>query len=274
MGGTAVTHLEHGVACKQGRARDAVLRPIDGRDELALCETPGGAAGRANALLKRVLVRLGPIDSVSIEHVRALVLGDREQLLFRLNALSFGPSMDVAAMCPNAECGEPLDIDVDLDVLADAASQQDDTSAAPVARLDGRAFAIRPLTGGDLECVAALAAEDPDAAAARLVETCVGEPARSGDGRLRAAVAEGLVAFDRRAETIVHATCPNCGAQAPLLVDAGALVLDRMAGKRRLLREVHIIARAYHWPEADILALPLERRRAYLDLVQDTELEE
>ncbi|HEX2516118.1 MAG TPA: phage baseplate protein, partial [Chloroflexota bacterium] len=36
---------------------------------------------------------------------------------------------------------------------------------------------------------------------------------------------------------------------------------------RRLLREVHTLARAYGWREAEILALPGRRRQTYLDLV-------
>ena len=37
---------------------------------------------------------------------------------------------------------------------------------------------------------------------------------------------------------------------------------------RELLRDVHRIARAYHWSERDILALTLQRRLAYLLLLE------
>jgi hypothetical protein len=37
---------------------------------------------------------------------------------------------------------------------------------------------------------------------------------------------------------------------------------------RRLLREVHELARAYHWSEADILRLDRRRRRRYLALLE------
>jgi hypothetical protein len=36
-----------------------------------------------------------------------------------------------------------------------------------------------------------------------------------------------------------------------------------------LLREVHRLARAYHWSERDILSLPLKRRLAYLLLLEE-----
>jgi hypothetical protein len=34
----------------------------------------------------------------------------------------------------------------------------------------------------------------------------------------------------------------------------------------RILREIHILARAYGWREADILAMSTRRRQAYLEL--------
>lgn len=36
-----------------------------------------------------------------------------------------------------------------------------------------------------------------------------------------------------------------------------------------LLREVHRLARAYHWSERDILSLPLNRRLGYLLLLEE-----
>jgi hypothetical protein len=36
-----------------------------------------------------------------------------------------------------------------------------------------------------------------------------------------------------------------------------------------LLREVHRLARAYHWSERDILSLSLKRRLAYLLLLEE-----
>ena len=36
---------------------------------------------------------------------------------------------------------------------------------------------------------------------------------------------------------------------------------------KRLLREVHFLARAYGWREADILAMSARRRQAYLEMV-------
>ncbi len=36
-----------------------------------------------------------------------------------------------------------------------------------------------------------------------------------------------------------------------------------------MLREVHLLARAYGWSEPEILAVPLDRRTAYLLLLEE-----
>jgi len=43
-----------------------------------------------------------------------------------------------------------------------------------------------------------------------------------------------------------------------------------MSGRcARLWREVHALARAYHWSERELLAMPLHRRLRYLLLLEE-----
>jgi len=37
----------------------------------------------------------------------------------------------------------------------------------------------------------------------------------------------------------------------------------------RLIRDVHVLARTYHWSEPDVLRLGLGRRLAYLGLIEE-----
>jgi len=62
--------------------------------------------------------------------------------------------------------------------------------------------------------------------------------------------------------------CPCCqaGVQHPL--DLEACLLQRLQGVLTgLLRDIHRLAMAYHWSEAEILALPAQRRDFYLACV-------
>jgi len=63
----------------------------------------------------------------------------------------------------------------------------------------------------------------------------------------------------------VQAACPACG--APHVIDTDPYRALSLQSAGRLLQEIHILAATYHWGEAEILALPLERRRIYLDLI-------
>ena len=61
--------------------------------------------------------------------------------------------------------------------------------------------------------------------------------------------------------------CPECGAHFETPFDPPAFVWQELSTlANRLLWEVDQLARAYGWPEADILALSPTRRRAYLEI--------
>jgi hypothetical protein len=61
--------------------------------------------------------------------------------------------------------------------------------------------------------------------------------------------------------------CPSCGHEWQSLFDIAAFFWAEIAAQaRRLLREVHQLASAYGWREADILAMSARRRRAYLEM--------
>jgi hypothetical protein len=80
---------------------------------------------------------------------------------------------------------------------------------------------------------------------------------------------QALAEADPLAETLLKLRCAVCSHewQEPLDI-ADYLWSEIEARARRLLIEVHSLASAYGWSEADILALSEPRRRLYLDMVQ------
>jgi hypothetical protein len=70
------------------------------------------------------------------------------------------------------------------------------------------------------------------------------------------------------AEAPLDFICPSCGHQWRAFFDIAAFFWAEIAAQaRRLLREVHILASAYGWREADILAMSARRRQAYLEMI-------
>ncbi len=63
-------------------------------------------------------------------------------------------------------------------------------------------------------------------------------------------------------------SCPACGHGWLTPLDApGYLWREIETQARRLLHEVHALASAYGWREADILAMTARRRWAYLEML-------
>ena len=82
------------------------------------------------------------------------------------------------------------------------------------------------------------------------------------------AVAETMAAADPQADVQLACTCPTCGWTWAAAFDiASVLWAEIHAWARRTLRDVHALALAYGWREADVLSLSPTRRELYLELV-------
>lgn len=125
-----------------------------------------------------------------------------------------------------------------------------------------------------------IAIGDPSASGAMLsvlLERCVlraeADSATVPVAALRADIVEALAAEmarrDPQADLQLALTCPACGHswQAPFDI-ASFFWAEIAAAAKRLLREVHLLARAYGWREADILAMSASRRQAYIEMIQ------
>ena len=82
-----------------------------------------------------------------------------------------------------------------------------------------------------------------------------------------AAIAARMAEADPQAELQLALTCPQCAHQWASALDIVSFLWSEInAWAVRILNEVHILASAYGWREADILGLSPARRAAYLDL--------
>lgn len=253
------------------------MPPLSARDLLLVWEQ---AERRRPA--ERVLVLLAAAcPELPDEELAALPLGRREARLFALHQETFGPALDLVVDCP--ACGEPLEIEVRISDLDAAPGEEPEPGAPLEIEEGGLALRFRRLDGTDLiaAAAAAAAADAADAAdteAARHLLARRAVLAASRDGRAISAddltageidlLSRRLAAADPRAEVLLDLACPACGHawQAPL--DAAECLWSEIDGAaRRLLHEVHALARAYHWRETDILAMSARRRRRYLEIL-------
>jgi len=118
-------------------------------------------------------------------------------------------------------------------------------------------IAFRLPTAGDQAAVQGR----PDALP-RLVQLCIEAP--DPPARPRARIERAMAALAPEVSRSLLGACPECGETVEAQLHVTALVAGELTREAATLEEdVDLIARAYHWGEADILQLPSRRRRAY-----------
>lgn len=203
----------------------------------------------ARALLLRARADLGP------DQIAALPLGHRDRLLLDLRAGLFGPAVTFRAVCPC--CGEALEAEI-----PDLRRGAPPTPGPHTIDLDGHALRFRLPTGDDI--AAAAVAPDP---AAELVRRCLLEFAGPAHPDLAGALLTASAELDPDADLRLELACAACSHVWSAAFDVVAFLSAELASRApRLAREVALLARAFGWREADILALSPARRQLYLDL--------
>jgi hypothetical protein len=241
---------------------------------------------RVQPPLQSALTILSAVSpNTSLESLAWLPIGQRNARLLALREQVFGGRLECVTHCP--ACGEMLELDLPVEGLRaappPATSRQerddDDASADETFTVEREALTVRFRLANSLDLAAAAEAPDASAARARLVERCVlAVEERGSDGAgsgpqkpalspaaLPPALCEAMA--DPQAVVELDLSCP-CGHawQAPFDV-AAYFTAELSTWAEGILDEVHLLASAYGWREADILALGHGRRRLYLDRV-------
>ena len=232
------------------------LRQPNGADELALSEATGSPVARSLAFL----------SALSAEgDWAALTVTDFEVLLLRLRERLLGNICDLAFACPR--CRAPVEVSFLIsDFLDGLRSRQ----PAGVDAVPGRAgwyrcggVTFRLPTAGDQAAV-----EGRPDALRRLLERCIETPVPAA--RRRARVERAMAALAPEVSRPLVGACPECGESVEAPFHVTALVVGELTREAANLHdEVDLIARAYHWPESDILQLPRQRRRAYARRIRE-----
>ncbi|WP_409466620.1 hypothetical protein [Amycolatopsis sp. GA6-003] len=209
---------------------------------LDVWEAAHGLSGVRRALALAVAAGAEPAG------VGDLAVGRRDEFLLALRERCFGTAFPCLVDCPS--CGAELELELSSRDLRP--SQVDSATVLAVA---GYEVEFRAVTSRDvLEATSRRA----------LLERCVaGELPEA----VLAALPEALAAADPQADVRIELDCAVCGHRWASPFDiAGYLWTELEARARRLLYDVHALALAYGWSEAEVLAVSPGRRRRYLEL--------
>jgi hypothetical protein len=193
----------------------------------------------------------------------------RLQGLLAVAAATRGYALEAEGACPREGCEEALEFSLDL---------RDFAMTRPPERIEwrveGSVVPVRLPNGLDQRRWTVSPPQDWASMAQALLER-VDEGASEGGygGGLPPhdleALSVQLEAADPLTSLKVEAACPRCGCTSSLEMDLESILLKSLAAEQQsLVRDVHALASAFHWSEADILALSSPRRAKYLHMIE------
>ena len=234
------------------------------------------AAGLALALLAAAYPEAPP------DALAALTIGERDGLLLAIRERMFGPHLDGLVAC--GACGETLEVEFPLPRVEAPPAHADHESLrlrsgdyelafrlpnsmdllAIVPAMEGAPAALRRLEGA------------PEAGRDRLLERVILHASHNGEpvpfsslpAPLLSQLEQAMAAADPQADVQLKLTCQACGNQWLSPFDIVSFLWRELdAWAIRVLHEVHTLARAYGWREADILNMRPWRRQCYLEML-------
>lgn len=243
-----------------------MVRPLSTLDLLEVWEV-----GEDQHPLDRALTLLAiACPELTWDELAALSIGQRDARLLALRERTCGPRLNGFAECPR--CAERLEFGMavaDLRVAEPGAEEE-----ARELTVDGLALRFRPPNSRDIAAV--LDSQNPVESRGRILRRCVLEASRDGapvaasdlPNEVITRLARRMAECDPQAEILLDLRCPACDHGWRVLFDIVEFFwAELVARTRRLLREVHTLARAYGWREVDILRMSSRRRHFYLEMV-------
>jgi hypothetical protein len=210
-----------------------------------------------------VLVRCARAGTVPAtqQALEALTVGTRTRALLMVAAATRGEPLQVVQRC--TACRESMEMDVPLPEIAQFGAG---TASRVSVVHAGQQWVVRLPSGIDQRRWASAGISNPIAMATSLIV--------EGDGsRVDATWLERLGSALRLVDPLIDFTlrvqCPACRAPHSVPVDLQECALTELRRTQRaLMVAVHRLASAYHWNEADIVAMPAWRRDNYVAWVE------
>jgi hypothetical protein len=248
------------------------MSPLSAENILRIWET-----GRDQHPLDRALTMLMADGQGRSRHqLAALPVAQRDEHLIRLREQTFGPVFDVFIQC--SRCSEKLEFTLSA---ADIRSSLENDHHGP----EGVEVPLEVVSEDIKVCfrlpdsrdlAEAAGCDDLQDARRLIVRRCVREAYAAGEPMdidtlpVHALDAAGskIAQYQQQSEVLLQLQCPACQHNWQMMFDIASFLWTEIAAKaKRLLGEVHILASAYGWREADILSLNPFRRQFYLEAV-------
>lgn len=230
--------------------------------------------GQGQRSLERALTILSFARSgKTLDELAYLSIGQRDAYLITLRELTFGDTLNSFIDCP--QCADPLEFSVSTaDIREIPPFDDSEADQEWILKTGGYRLRYRRPDSRDLNAIAEMS--DVEVARQCLLERCIVSVEVMDEmvdteqlpETVISALTRRLAESDPQADTLLDISCPSCGHHWQALFEINEFFWTELAHYARgLLQEVHMLARAYCWPEADILAMTARRRQQYLEML-------
>lgn len=244
------------------------MRPLSGQELLYIWENGAQLhpVDRALAILSIAC------PEIPQEGLPMLSIGRRDALLLEVREHTLGGQLAGFSQCP--QCGEKLEFDFHVRDLHTPVNQNAITDGLKEASLHGFEIQVRLPNSHDLAKI--VSCDEISEARERLVRLCLIKTVRDGkevstDDLPPPALDDAIQLmeeWDPQADVRLDLICPSCSHRWQDVFDIASFFWQEICNlAKRLLFEVHLLAQAYGWREADILSMSPSRRKMYLDMV-------
>jgi len=227
--------------------------------------------GNVQSPVHRALLLLSAAcPEASADSLTKLSICERDARLLTLREWTFGAQLIGIATCP--DCHERLELTFDV---ADIQVTPDSEPTGEMT-IDVAGYDVRFRLPNSLDIDVITDHKDVDRAREELLENCLLSVHRNGEeissdhlpASLVEAIVERMAEADPGADVQLALSCPSCRHQWHAAFDIVSFFWSEIdAWVHRTLQEVHVLAVAYGWREADILAMSPWRRQFYLKMV-------
>src|SRR6476469_2385503 len=239
------------------------MRALSASEMIAIWER-----GAAQHPVDRALTLLEACCGEPRDRLAQASIGQRDALLVLVHQQLFGDVLQAFAECP--QCRERLEYSLSTREIAARSQTGGIDSESHLSFVDGgMQVQLRLPNSFDLGAVAACT----DMATARrlLAERCVLEmtcerravPFSELTDSAIDRIAAHLASADPQADVVIDLTCAACRHAWQVILEIESFLWIKISAlAKRLLRDVHALARAYGWSEQETLSLSPLRRHA------------
>jgi hypothetical protein len=242
------------------------MRPLSTTQLLTLWEQ-----GLAQPLAHwALLVLAAACPETTAEQLAELSIGGRDGRILTLREWVFGPNLTCLAACP--ACGEKLELNFQAATIR--ALPPPETSELMVTH---NGYKVRFRLPNSVDITAVTGDRDPAENRRLLFQSCLLEARRKSKVVAADALPEPVVeaviaqmaAVDPQADVQLALDCLTCAHHWLAPFDVVAFFWTELnTWAYRIMHEVHLLAAAYGWSEADILSLTPWRRHFYLEMIR------